>query len=34
VVARFVVTENVPEYTIVAGNPARVIRTLEEGERP
>ena len=30
--ARSVVTENVPPYTIVAGNPARVIRelTLEE----
>ena len=32
--ARSVVTEDVPPYTVVAGNPARVIRTLEEGERP
>jgi acetyltransferase-like isoleucine patch superfamily enzyme len=32
--ARSVVLEDVPPYTIVAGNPARVIRTLEEGERP
>jgi acetyltransferase-like isoleucine patch superfamily enzyme len=27
--ARAVVTEAVPPYTIVAGNPARVVRTLE-----
>jgi acetyltransferase-like isoleucine patch superfamily enzyme len=27
--ARSVVTEAVPPYTIVAGNPARVVRTLE-----
>jgi acetyltransferase-like isoleucine patch superfamily enzyme len=32
--ARSVVTEDVPPCTIVAGNPARVIRKLEEGERP
>ena len=29
--ARSVVTEDVPPYTIVAGNPARVIRCLERG---
>jgi acetyltransferase-like isoleucine patch superfamily enzyme len=30
--ARSVVTEDVPPYTVVAGNPARVIRTLENDE--
>jgi acetyltransferase-like isoleucine patch superfamily enzyme len=30
--ARSVVTENVPPYTVVAGNPARVIRTIENDE--
>jgi acetyltransferase-like isoleucine patch superfamily enzyme len=30
--ARSVVTENVPPYTIVAGNPARVIRKIENDE--
>jgi carbonic anhydrase/acetyltransferase-like protein (isoleucine patch superfamily) len=29
--ARSVVAEDVPPYTVVAGNPARVIRRLEEG---
>jgi acetyltransferase-like isoleucine patch superfamily enzyme len=29
--ARSVVVEDVPPYTVVAGNPARVIRSLEEG---
>ena len=29
-----VVTKDVPPRTIVAGNPARVIRALEEGEAP
>ncbi|WP_287248346.1 MULTISPECIES: acyltransferase [unclassified Moorena] len=29
--ARSVVTEDVPPYTIVAGNPARVIRCLDKG---
>jgi acetyltransferase-like isoleucine patch superfamily enzyme len=29
-----VVTKDVPPRTIVAGNPARVIRELEEGEAP
>ena len=32
--ARSVVTEDVPPCTVVAGNPARVIRKLEEAERP
>jgi carbonic anhydrase/acetyltransferase-like protein (isoleucine patch superfamily) len=32
--ARSVVAEDVPPYTVVAGNPARVIRRLEEGGRP
>jgi acetyltransferase-like isoleucine patch superfamily enzyme len=31
--ARSVVNENVPPYTIVAGNPARVIRRLDPGQR-
>src|SRR5262245_16342559 len=31
---RSVITEDVPPYTVVAGNPARAIRKLEEGERP
>lgn len=31
--ARSVVTENVPPYTIVAGNPARVIRQLDPQEK-
>jgi len=31
--ARSVVAEDVPPYTVVAGNPARVIRQLEAGER-
>jgi len=30
--ARSVVTENVPPFTIVAGNPARVIRQIENDE--
>ena len=30
--ARSVVTENVPPYTVVAGNPARVIRAIEDDE--
>jgi acetyltransferase-like isoleucine patch superfamily enzyme len=30
--ARSVVTENVPPYTLVAGNPARLIRNLENDE--
>jgi len=30
--ARSVVTEDVPPYTIVAGNPARVIRKIENDE--
>lgn len=30
--ARSVVTEDVPPYTVVAGNPARVIRQLENDE--
>jgi acetyltransferase-like isoleucine patch superfamily enzyme len=30
--ARSVVTENVPPYTVVAGNPARMIRKLENDE--
>ncbi|GAA6618016.1 acyltransferase [Scytonema sp. NUACC26] len=29
--ARSVVTQNVPPYTIVAGNPARIIRQLDAG---
>ena len=32
--ARSVVVEDVPPYTIVAGNPARVIRPIENDERP
>ena len=32
--ARSVVFENVPPYTIVAGNPARVIRKIENDEIP
>ncbi len=28
-----VVTKDVPPYTIVAGNPARIVRTLEPDER-
>ena len=32
VAAGAVVTKDVPPYTIVAGNPARVIRTLSEPE--
>jgi acetyltransferase-like isoleucine patch superfamily enzyme len=31
--ARSVVVEDVPPYTVVAGNPARVIRQLEPGAR-
>jgi acetyltransferase-like isoleucine patch superfamily enzyme len=31
--ARSVVSENVPPFTVVVGNPARVIRRLEPGER-
>ena len=31
--ARSVVTEDVPPYTVVAGNPARVIRRLDPGEK-
>jgi acetyltransferase-like isoleucine patch superfamily enzyme len=31
--AKSVVTEDVPPFTVVAGNPARVIRQLEPGER-
>ncbi len=31
--ARSVVTENVPAFTIVAGNPARVIRRISTAER-
>ncbi len=31
--ARSVVAEDVPPFTVVAGNPARVIRQLEPGER-
>jgi acetyltransferase-like isoleucine patch superfamily enzyme len=30
--ARSVVAEDVPPYTVVAGNPARVIRGLDDGE--
>jgi acetyltransferase-like isoleucine patch superfamily enzyme len=30
--ARSVVAEDVPPYSIVAGNPARVVRRLEPGE--
>jgi acetyltransferase-like isoleucine patch superfamily enzyme len=32
--ARSVVVEDVPPYTVVAGNPARVVRELEREERP
>lgn len=28
-----VVTKDVPPWTVVAGNPARVIRRVERGER-
>jgi acetyltransferase-like isoleucine patch superfamily enzyme len=28
-----VVTKNVPPYSIVAGNPARIVRELGEDER-
>ena len=31
--ARSVVTENVPPYTVVAGNPARIIRQLDPREK-
>jgi acetyltransferase-like isoleucine patch superfamily enzyme len=34
VAARSVVTTDVPPYSIVAGNPARIIRELREEERP
>ena len=30
--ARSVVTQSIPPFTVVAGNPARVIRTITEGE--
>ena len=30
VAAGSVVTKNVPPYTVVAGNPARVVKTLEK----
>ena len=30
--ARSVVTQDVPPYTVVAGNPARVVKTLTRGE--
>jgi acetyltransferase-like isoleucine patch superfamily enzyme len=32
--ARSVVVESVPSYTVVAGNPARVIRKIEKDEDP
>jgi acetyltransferase-like isoleucine patch superfamily enzyme len=32
--ARSVVTEDVPPYTLVAGNPARAVRQLDPGETP
>ena len=32
--ARAVVTEDVPPYAVVAGNPARLIRRLEPGQEP
>lgn len=32
--ARSVVTEDIPAYTVVAGNPARIIRRLDPGEKP
>jgi acetyltransferase-like isoleucine patch superfamily enzyme len=32
--ARAVVAEDVPPYTVVAGNPARFIRRLEPGQEP
>jgi acetyltransferase-like isoleucine patch superfamily enzyme len=32
--AKSVVTQSVHPYTVVAGNPARVIRKLQAGERP
>ena len=31
--AKSVVTQSVPPYTVIAGNPARVIRQLDAGER-
>ena len=31
--AQSVVTKDVPEYTVVAGNPARVIRELDKAEK-
>jgi len=31
--AKSVVTESVPPFTVVAGNPARVIRQLDRNER-
>jgi len=31
--ARSVVAQDVPPYTVVAGNPARIVRTIEEKER-
>lgn len=31
--ARSVVTKDVPDWTIVAGNPAKIIRTIPENER-
>lgn len=33
VAARSVVTKDVPPYTVVAGNPARIVKTIEENER-
>jgi galactoside O-acetyltransferase len=30
--AKAVVTRDVPPYTVVAGNPARVVRQLREGQ--
>lgn len=32
--AKSVVTESVPPFTIVAGNPARIIRQIDPDERP
>lgn len=32
VASHSVVTKNVPEYVIVAGNPARVVKKLDAGE--
>jgi acetyltransferase-like isoleucine patch superfamily enzyme len=31
--AKSVVTQSVPPFTVVAGNPARVVRTLEPNEK-